>query len=312
MTLVSYVIPCYNCEQYITECIDSVLLQSDVTLELILVDDGSCDSTISIIQNLIDRYPSVSISLYSHQGNLNKGVSSTRRLGVNLSSGDYICFLDADDYLIDPAKTSRQLNAFRTDPRLVMVHTAVSTISTSAINNNVSLNFEENYSYGAYSLASLSDFLSGNHICTSSVMIKRDALLSTCFDSPQCFQFEDWALWLLLSQHGRFLCLPDKTVAYRVHDNSATARVLQNNLRYLYSLLECKLIVLSRAGLSILSLRVLLSLRHDLRSLLRSYSISGESRQFLPRRNRVLSSSLVFILFPFTSFVAKSRRLFSR
>lgn len=90
--MVSVVIPIYNAEKYIQQCIRSVLNQSYSDLEVILVDDGSYDSSASICQELAQE--DVRIKYYYQQ---NKGVTSARKKGVELASGEYVTFVDADD-----------------------------------------------------------------------------------------------------------------------------------------------------------------------------------------------------------------------
>lgn len=87
----SYVIPMYNAEQYIGECIESIIAQNHKDYEIIIVDDGSKDASKEIVQ----KYSCVK---YFHK--INGGPSTARNMGVEKASGDYICFVDADDYLI--------------------------------------------------------------------------------------------------------------------------------------------------------------------------------------------------------------------
>jgi glycosyltransferase involved in cell wall biosynthesis len=314
MVQVSYIIPCYNSRGYILTCIESVLSQQCVSFDVIVIDDGSTDDSYDLVSSYIDKNPTHPITLLSHSDRQNKGVSASRRLGTNYSKADYICFLDSDDYIIHPHKTLLQLKEFATDPSLVMVHTAVSVVGISPFGDSFSLNFQANIQFHSYYLFTLADFLSGNHICTSTVMIRRHFLLKTSFDTSQVYQFEDWSLWLLLSRWGKFRCLPIRCVAYRIHENSSTSFVHKDRLRYLYSLLECKLIVLCRAGFSMLAIRILFSFRSDIRDLLRSYSISGESGQILSRRERAISSVIIAILYPLStvrSLLKRSMFLFT-
>lgn len=91
---VSIIIPCYNIEPYLSKCIDSVLNQTFSDFELILINDGSTDRTLNVCQeykNTDDR-----IKVYSQE---NKGVSYTRNRGIDLAQGDYIMFIDGDDYI---------------------------------------------------------------------------------------------------------------------------------------------------------------------------------------------------------------------
>ncbi len=90
--MVSVVIPIYNAEKYIKQCIRSVLNQSYSDLEVILVDDGSYDSSASICQYFAQEDARVK---YCYQQN--KGVTSARKKGVELASGEYVTFVDADD-----------------------------------------------------------------------------------------------------------------------------------------------------------------------------------------------------------------------
>lgn len=91
---ISIVIPCYNVGQYLTRCIESVLSQTYSHLEVILIDDGSTDSTGAISQSFVALDARVQ---YFYQENL--GVSVARNLGIEKASGTKIMFLDADDYI---------------------------------------------------------------------------------------------------------------------------------------------------------------------------------------------------------------------
>jgi glycosyltransferase involved in cell wall biosynthesis len=90
--LVSVVIPCYNAEKYVAEAIESVLKQSYKNVETIVVDDGSTDHSIEVIRSFGDR---VRLEQISHQG-----ACAARNRGLQLSRGEFIQFLDADDRLV--------------------------------------------------------------------------------------------------------------------------------------------------------------------------------------------------------------------
>ncbi len=92
--LVSLVITCYNHGQYLARAIESVLEQSHKEVEIIVVDDGSTDNTKSVA----DNYPIVK---YVYQSN--QGLSAARNTGIDYSSGAYLVFLDADDWLLTAA-----------------------------------------------------------------------------------------------------------------------------------------------------------------------------------------------------------------
>lgn len=92
--LISVVVPVYNCENYLEECIKSILSQSFKSFELILINDGSTDSSLEICKKISKLDNRI---LIVNQNNI--GVSKTRKKGIELSKGRYICFIDSDDYI---------------------------------------------------------------------------------------------------------------------------------------------------------------------------------------------------------------------
>lgn len=92
---VSVVIPLYNAESCIGQCVDSVLQQSYKNTEIVIVDDASSDASLSVAQNYQARHPSVNIIRHRQ----NKGTMMSRRDGYRAATGDYLMFVDADDIL---------------------------------------------------------------------------------------------------------------------------------------------------------------------------------------------------------------------
>ena len=89
---VSIIIPIYNAEKYLKNCIDSVLMQTYENIEIILINDGSNDYSENICKSYLPKYKNIK---YFYQQN--KGVSIARNNGIKNASGDFIYFLDADD-----------------------------------------------------------------------------------------------------------------------------------------------------------------------------------------------------------------------
>lgn len=106
---VSCVIPVYNCERYVGEAIESVLTQSVLPGEVIVVDDGSTDDTAMVVR-AFGRH----VHLLAQE---NSGPSAARNCGLRAATGRYVTFLDADD-LWHAEKTALQLSAFADDPQL--------------------------------------------------------------------------------------------------------------------------------------------------------------------------------------------------
>lgn len=91
---VSVIIPCYNVEKYLDEAVQSVLNQTYRNIEIILVDDGSTDDTSSICDRYADKYELIEVI---HK--TNGGLSDARNTGASRASGEFVYFLDADDYI---------------------------------------------------------------------------------------------------------------------------------------------------------------------------------------------------------------------
>lgn len=98
MTTLSIVIPVYNVASFIERTIKSVLAQPEVT-EIVVVDDGSKDETLNIINHLQKDIPYMKV--FQHKDGLNKGRGATRNLGIKKATGEYLAFLDADDYYLE-------------------------------------------------------------------------------------------------------------------------------------------------------------------------------------------------------------------
>lgn len=92
--LLSVIVPVYNVENYLSRCVDSILSQSGVTLEVLLVDDGSTDASGKICDSYVARDGRVKV-IHKENG----GLSSARNAGLDRASGDYVTFVDSDDYL---------------------------------------------------------------------------------------------------------------------------------------------------------------------------------------------------------------------
>ena len=92
--LISVIMPCYNAQSFVEEAVHSVLEQLNVTVELIVVDDGSSDDSPYILQSLAEKYPQ-QVKYFTQE---NQGPYPARNLGLKQAKGNYIAFLDADDY----------------------------------------------------------------------------------------------------------------------------------------------------------------------------------------------------------------------
>lgn len=118
--VVSVIVPIYNSARFLSESIESVLAQTLVDWELLLIDDGSTDESTEIAARFAAMHPG-RIRCLSHPARENRGVSATRNLGLEHARGEFVAFLDADDVWF-PAKLEEQLACLRQYAEAVMVY----------------------------------------------------------------------------------------------------------------------------------------------------------------------------------------------
>jgi glycosyltransferase involved in cell wall biosynthesis len=119
-SLVSGIIIFLNGEPFIEEAIASVFAQTHKNWELLLVDDGSTDSSSAIAQQYAQQYPD-QVRYLEHDNHQNRGMSASRNLGISHAKGEFIGFLDADDLWL-PQKLEQQLDCFSRYPEAAMVY----------------------------------------------------------------------------------------------------------------------------------------------------------------------------------------------
>lgn len=94
MKRISVIIPVYNAEKHIAKCVDSILPQLQENDELLLINDGSTDNTLSVLRKLENNHRVIRVI-----DKANEGTAKTRNLGIQEAKGEYICFVDNDDFL---------------------------------------------------------------------------------------------------------------------------------------------------------------------------------------------------------------------
>src|SRR5450755_820624 len=125
---VSVIVPAYNAAVYLPHAIDSVLAQTFVDWEIVVVDDGSTDHT----QSVVESYrPALADKLqYIHQSN--HGLPAARNTGIKAARGEFIALLDADDVWL-PQRLERGVQVLDSDPEIGLVHARVARIDTKGM-----------------------------------------------------------------------------------------------------------------------------------------------------------------------------------
>lgn len=244
--IVSFIIPVYNAEKFVAEAINSVLTCGYEVFEIILVDDGSTDKSLEICYSFEKK--SENIRIFRHPGGINKGVSFTRKLGIQEAKGEFVYFLDADDILF-PGIIDQYVNIFNSFHDVILVHGEITILrDASHYSHKMEPGFFLGMSDRKYHLKDEPYYLKSNRICTSTVCIRKEALIDINFNYDQVFPLaEDWLLFTLLAQKGCFYYIARPVIKYRVHENSVTFIAHQKGQGYLnYNLIEYYLCLMAR------------------------------------------------------------------
>lgn len=213
MPTISVIIPVYNGEKTIKETIESVLNQTFRDFELIIINDGSQDATLEIIQAINDER----IQVFSYQ---NSGVSASRNRALTKAKGEFISFIDADD-LWTPNKLELQLKALQDNPQAAVAYSWSDWIDESGqflrSGGHITVNGK------AYEKLLLRDFIESG----SNPLIRKQAL-----DEVGCFEqsvtpAEDWDMWLRLAAIYEFVTVEVPQILYRISPNSASFNIVK-------------------------------------------------------------------------------------
>ncbi len=200
--LISIIVPCYNQEKYIIECLDSIRSQTYFNWECIVIDDGSADNTGNLVQNYIVN--ETRIKYYRQQ---NSGVSAARNNAIALSKGKYILPLDGDDK-IGPSYLEKAVVLMENDEQLSVVYCEAE--------------YFENRS-GKWILPDYSfELLLQKNLFFCTALFKRsDFDKIGGYDTHLKVGLEDWEFWIsLLSLGGKIYQIKETLFYYRILDNS--------------------------------------------------------------------------------------------
>ncbi|TAH19339.1 MAG: glycosyltransferase family 2 protein [Cytophagales bacterium] len=223
---VSVIMPVYNAEKYITTAVESILNQTFQDFELILIDDCSTDASVQIIKAIQSSKIQL---LHTPQ---NSGAAASRNLGIAAANGEYIAFLDADDWAY-PQRLQKQVDFLDKNPAIGVVGTW-----TEIIDENGKLIDEFVWEIEQSHIAPRLFF--HNCFATSSVMLtKALALLQFDEEYPPA---EDYELWMRLSTQTQFGIIREKLVKYLSHSQGISKlkqkKMKENTLRILLNGLD--------------------------------------------------------------------------
>jgi glycosyltransferase involved in cell wall biosynthesis len=203
-TLVSVIIPCYNQAHYLKEAIDSVLNQTYKNIEVIVVNDGSKDHTAKICAAYKNNVRCIGVERV--------GLPAARNIGVQFSKGDFIVFLDADDFLY-PGAIELNLYFFSLNKKAAFISGAYDKIDNDGnYLNAITAKSKKDLNYLS--------LLQGNYIAMEAVvMYRRDLFFYFHFDT-RLQSCEDYDLNLKISRRLPVFHHEKKIAVYRMHTNN--------------------------------------------------------------------------------------------
>ncbi len=211
--LISVIIPAFNSEKTIQETIESVLNQTWRNLEIIVVNDGSQDSTLDIVTSIKD--PRLKVFSYP-----NAGVADSRNRGISQAGSEFISFLDADD-LWTTDKLETQLKALQENPQAGVAYSWTDYIDENS--QFLRGGFHSTANGDVYAELLKSNFLANG----SSVLIRAQALSEVGGFDKSFTPAEDWDMYLRLAARYHFVVVPSPQILYRVTSTSASSNVFK-------------------------------------------------------------------------------------
>jgi len=205
--LVSIVVPCYNHGHYLGQAIASVLAQTYSNYEIIVVDDGSQDDTRSVVE----RFGSPKIRYLFQE---NRGRSNARNAGLAVASGDYIAFLDSDDFYL-PEKLALQIDFLQQHPEFGMIYTSAYCIAEDG--RPIAASYEATDSGWIYEKIA---FFRPLTITLPTVMLKREVVEAVGGFDERMDRFEDTDYWRRVSKSWKIGALPLYTCKLRSHGSN--------------------------------------------------------------------------------------------
>ena len=213
MPLVSVVVPCYNHEKYVKETIESIINQTYKNIELIVIDDGSKDNSVQVIQEMADKHG------FTFVHRPNKGLSATLNEGIRLSKGKYFSAIASDDILM-LEKIEKQVTFMEANPeygmcygKIVYFEDTIEKTSEYPNSNKEGWVFDDLLNYGCF-------------IPAPSTFIKKEVFKSVG-GYDESLWIEDWDMWLRISKKYKIGFINEYFAFYRRHDSNISSQVIK-------------------------------------------------------------------------------------
>lgn len=225
---ISIVMPVYNAESYLHISIQSLLAQTFTDFELILINDGSTDGSLEILNS----FKLIDFRCIVHNQN-NKGISATLNYAINFAKADIVCIMDNDDICM-PLRLEKQVQHMKMNPNCVAVGTSALLIDPDGLPICTWVYEQKHDEIDAANLIGIA----GSRICHPSVALRKSSMLAVGGYRPEFQLSMDYDLFLRLAEIGELANLPDVLFKYRQHLDSAGTKKRKQQLEETQKALE--------------------------------------------------------------------------
>lgn len=221
--LLTVIIPIYNVENFLRQCLDSLVMQTDTHFNVILVNDGSVDTSGSIAKEYCERYK----EMFSYYEQENKGQGAARNLGLKYVRTPYVTFLDSDDWWKPRSMESiiRAIQECDADPDLIFTCPSVYDMATSGYsdwrdNDYIKSIFSK---YGSVLSPRIITELYSTEASVCRVVVKTDILRTNDFQFPEGIKWEDvFPHFAILNWSQRCILVEGAGFVYRINSRNQT------------------------------------------------------------------------------------------
>ena len=218
--LISIIVPVFNVEKYLSKCIDSLIKQTYVNKEIILIDDGSTDHCGEICDNYHDKFPNLIKVIHK----INGGLSSARNLGIANANGLYIIFVDSDDYIEANMIEVLFHNIMRTN-----VDICVSSFYEEYENNTKNVDLDDDILTNIEALKFLTKEDKGYAMIVMwNKLINRDVLNGISFPEGKIHE-DQWIIHKLLYKSKKISLISDRLYHHVNRPNSISTKSIINH-----------------------------------------------------------------------------------
>ena len=228
---VSVIVPSYNREKTIKRCLDSILNQSYPASEIIVVDDGSTDKTLDILNR--EYLTEVTVIKQEH-----KGSQAARNLGIQAAKGEYIAFLDSDDEWL-PDKLEIQVRELRKNPDAVICGDgivqqdwkgAIPKIYDATGRRNNRMGRQKLYKLKGKSGYVYKEILKDSFCLFQALLTSRKNLLDIGLLDENVPSYQEWDTAIRLAKQYEFIYIHKPLFIYHLHDDETISKKLSKNI----------------------------------------------------------------------------------